>query len=158
MTCTALGECYIKCNCKCFEGEEDDDDELDDRICTCEHKDHYGFCPNECIKNCKLQECNNFKYCNQKSPLYLHKYNYNMCIDCVVKMGPHKIMEKFQECPVCFNNKQMIELKCKHHICNDCWYKITDTGWNNSKGYFNPNCPICRYENIWRPITNPLRP
>jgi hypothetical protein len=147
--CQGNGKCYKKCDCECFEGEEDDDDEAPDRVCSCVHKEHFGFCPNDCQYACSLIECRNFEYCGAKSPKWLHEYNYKMCINCVIKMGPHENSKHIEECPVCFIEKEMNVLKCGHKICNKCWYIITDIGYNNIKGNFNPACPLCRNKNIW---------
>lgn len=40
------------------------------------------------------------------------------------------------ECNICFENKKMYALKCKHTFCYDCIMK-----WDNNKHY---NCMVCR--------------
>ena len=66
--CQNDGKCYKKCDCKCFDNEEDDDDDLPDRECICEHKNHNGYCPNTCPNQCHLIECRNYEFCKAKSP------------------------------------------------------------------------------------------
>lgn len=43
---------------------------------------------------------------------------------------------KIYECNICFENKKMYALKCKHTFCYDCIMK-----WNNNMHY---NCMMCR--------------
>ena len=61
--CLGNGKCFKKCDCKCFDGEEDDPDDVEDRFCNCEHRDHNGYCPTNC---CQLINCRNFLNCNKK--------------------------------------------------------------------------------------------
>jgi len=38
-----------------------------------------------------------------------------------------------EECCVCFEEKRLINIKCKHPLCNDCYKKL-----------INNLCPLCR--------------
>ena len=65
-------------------------------------------------------------------------------------MGKHEYSNIIEECPICYTDKEMLILKCKHKICNYCWYRITDIAYNNyNERYFTPKCPICRNINDW---------
>ena len=62
-------------------------------------------------------------------------------------MGEHTLTNKFQECPICLIDSVMIELKCGHEICNDCWYNMTLIAENDETKDFIPECPMCRRKN-----------
>ena len=82
-------------------------------------------------------------------PEWEHNYNFNMCLNCVIKMGKHEYSTLIENCPICFEDKKMLILQCSHKLCNECWYQITDIGYINIKGDYQPNCPICRNRNDW---------
>jgi len=151
--CSGRGECIQQCCCICFDDEEY---EIPSKICSCghrEHEKHIGgstefdiYCKGECDFNCKLIGCHNFKLCSKKGPQqYLDCHN-SMCSDCAINIGKIKFLDKKDECPVCLENKDMIQVSCeKHNFCLDCWKQLSKT----------PNrpiplsCPLCR-ENIWK--------
>jgi hypothetical protein len=141
MNCTGRGECLVACECSCY-----DEDSIDETIifphaeCTCGHRDHGGYCPRGC---CVPVPCRNHARCRAKQPAWKSTYYNGICIDCVVQYGPHKRTTVTAECPICFDESLMILLKCKHMLCNDCWYRITETALFNK-------CPLCRNNNDWR--------
>lgn len=126
---TCNGRCFYRCNCEC------------DKVCTCSHKDHNsGYCPSYC---CVLIECRNYKYCGNKQPKWIFQHNNSTCcFNCHVQMGIHTYTGKIKNCCVCLEDKKMIILKCKHEICNDCWYNITKINFGTNE--YNPRCPMCR--------------
>ena len=150
--CTGLGECFIQCVCSCY----DEECMIPSEICTCGHRDHEKFiggdsefdiyCKEECPYNCKLIECHNYKLCNKKLPqqeLYCHN---GMCSDCAINIGKIKFLETKDECPICMENKDMIEITCgKHKVCLDCWKQISET----PDRPIPLTCPLCR-ESIWK--------
>jgi hypothetical protein len=136
-SCNGNGYCLIQCECICFD-EETKDYDVNDIECRCIHKYHNGYCPSTC---CMPIQCRNFKYCGEKIPKWMSTTHNNMCIVCVIQMGKHTYTNQQEDCNVCFENKNMLILDCKHKICNDCWYNITF----NQK----PICPLCRNVNKW---------
>ena len=130
--CDGTGKCLKPCNCKCKS------------ICTCIHKYHNGYCPNNC---CNLIECRNYDYCLKKMPLWILMEYKGLCDTCHVQMGEHELLNKKDECPVCFEDSTLVKLSCGHLLCNECWYNITYSSINDLKKNFVPECPICRNKN-----------
>lgn len=103
--------------------------------CVCEIPCENGYCKSDC---CALIKCRNYKFCKTKLP---QRYIINgIDIGCAIKMGPHFETKKINTCCVCMENKQMLVLKCRHEICNDCWYIISNK---------SPICPLCRNKNSY---------
>jgi len=131
--CQGDGECLKQCYCECYNEDIDKYDE----ICTCGHRDHGGYCPSTC---CSLVECGG---CKEKHPkCYLDMHN-GVCVPCDMSMGRRSMTDIVEDCCVCFENKQMLSLKCNHKVCHDCWYQITKG--SHSGG----SCPLCRNINGW---------
>jgi len=141
--CQGRGECFEQCFCFC-----------EANPCTCGHARHQKisggeeftskFCQSQkpCQHNCKLVPCNNFTMCKQSRPQRLLDCHNGMCLDCALLYGKLRF-ERKGECPVCFTDKDLVEVVCgKHNICLDCWKR-----WAN---YTTPptTCPICR-KGIW---------
>ena len=150
--CTGRGFCLEQCCCLCFEDEEC---EVPSEVCTCGHRDHpklYGgdtecdiYCRDECPYKCELIPCHNYKLCQKKLPQCQLDINNGMCLDCAVSFGKIKFLDIKDECPICMENKNMIQISCeKHNLCLDCWKEISKT----SK-YGPTTCPLCR-ESIWK--------
>ena len=139
-TCNGYGECLIQCGCECYNKETD----VDDEICVCGHREHNGYCPTNC---CVLIECRNYKYCNALLPQQILFCHNGMCVNCAVQMGKHSYTKEVENCCVCLENKPMLILKCKHKVCNDCWFTISKEEFGNSE--HKPLCPLCRNLNDW---------
>ena len=146
--CTGRGECFDQCCCICCDDEEC---EIPSEICSCGHREHKKFiggdtecdiyCKEDCSYNCKLIECHNFRLCGQKRPQQELNWHNDMCMNCAISIGKIKFLDIKEDCPVCFENKDMIQVTCeKHNFCIDCWKKVE--GCPRS-------CPLCR-ENIWK--------
>ena len=137
--CEGKGECLIQCVCNCADNEIFL--ENDEVVCACEHSLHIsGFCPAKCKWNCQLQKCN---ICNVKRPQYLLEIRNGICGNCYYEMGAVKFTDKWDDCPICLETKQMIEIMCPQHLfCFDCWKYHCSKG----KGML---CPICR-KKIWQ--------
>ena len=134
--CNGDGSCIVQCGCECY----DENTDIYDEECSCGHREHDGFCYSVC---CFTNKCKNYKYCNEKMPQWvLNSYN-GMSANCFLQMGRHETTDIIKSCPVCFEDTKMIILKCKHLICNDCWYQISD------KIHTPPQCPLCRNKNDW---------
>jgi hypothetical protein len=137
--CDGQGECLTPCACHCA------DDHIflenDEVVCNCEHARHeYGFCPAKCKWNCQLQKC---RICDAKKPQYLLRIRNGICGNCYCELGDVKFTEKQEECPICLETKQMIEIMCQQHLfCFDCWKDHCFKG----KGMA---CPVCRKQ-IWQ--------
>jgi hypothetical protein len=129
--CNGNGECLTQCECECYNEETDEYNE----ICVCGHREHNGNCtPYNC---CQPVEC---RGCKIKLPLWVSQCHNGMCMNCAINMGPHKKTE-ISECCVCFESKNLLELYCKHKLCNECWFEISTNG--------NQKCPLCRNLNVW---------
>ena len=137
--CTGRGSCLRQWGCDCNE------------ICNCEVEKLIGgkrecdvwYKHEECPYNCNLIECPNYRYCETKYPQELLDCHNGMCLHCNMSFGKMKYLEEKDDCPVCFENKDMILISCeKHKVCFDCWKQISKTSKIPIK------CPMCR-EGIW---------
>ena len=136
-SCPKNGECLEDCECQCY-----------GKICLCGHRKHYGYCPTNC---CVPIKCRNFKYCFIQWRK-CQSYGNEMCINCTIQMGKHILTNEIDNCCVCLEDKIMLILKCKHKVCNDCWYKITIKGFSDDTDdddEYKPLCPLCRNFNDW---------
>lgn len=134
--CEGDGMCLLQCECECYDEETYEYHEN----CTCGHREHNGYCldNNPC---CKPVKCDN---CNNMLPLCITHCHNGMCVNCAVKLGPHKSTKNIEECPVCLDDGEMLTLNCKHEICRVCWNNITDLDVE-----YGSKCPLCRHLNDW---------
>jgi hypothetical protein len=147
--CTGNGYCIQQCVCIfCFDSKEA-------TICICGHRNHPKliggetdcdiYCKQDCEYNCQLLQCHNFKVCNQKRPQWLLSAHNGMCINCAVHYGKMKFLERQEECPICMEHKDMVEISCeRHNVCFDCWKHLSESGID-----IPMKCPFCR-ESIWK--------
>ena len=149
MSCKGDGSCFHQCCCTCF---EDEHCEIESEVCTCGHRGHQTYiggtteldiyCREECRMNCQLVECNNFRICGKKEPLWFLNTNNVMCLLCAITIGKIKFLDIQDDCPICLETKDIVQICCgKHNLCLDCWKNIC-----KSEG--KPACPLCR-EHIW---------
>lgn len=149
MPCNGDGTCFNQCFCGCY---DDEACEIESEVCTCghrAHKKHIGsegifdiYCRKNCPMNCQLEECNNFRLCDIKQPLWLLNTNNGMCLQCAITIGKIKFLDIQDDCPICLETKDMIQISCgKHKVCLDCWKGV-------SKSAGKTACPLCR-EHIW---------
>jgi len=98
----------------------------------------------ECIYNCQLIQCYNFRLCKQKRSQQILNCHNGMCLDCAIMIGKIGFLDKKDDCPICMENKDMIEISCKHTICLNCWIHMSEI---NNRPY-PLSCPLCR-KSIW---------
>ena len=149
--CDGDGFCLKQCWCECFD-EIDEDTDVYNEICTCGHREHNGFCPSTCTFRCSLKECRYFSFCNEKRPEFLLNCHFGMCVNCEIQTGPHTLTDQVKECFICFEEKTMIQLKCDHQMCKECWFKITRSGFGEESdpdSMQDPKCPMCRRRINW---------
>lgn len=151
-TCNGRGSCIQQCCCICY---EDEDQEIPSLECTCGHRDHTHliggpndydvYCQSECVYKCELVECHNFRLCGKKYPQeQIDCYN-GMCSECAIMIGKIKFLDEKGDCPICYENKDMIEISCeKHKLCLKCWKQMSQA----KNRPFPLTCPFCR-ESIW---------
>jgi len=146
--CTGNGNCIYQCVCVC-------DSDMSHAACTCGHRFHNKmiggedecniYCREQCKYQCVLVECHNFKLCKQKRPQWVLNSNKEMCIDCAIMIGKITFLNEIDDCPICFNHKDMIMINCeKHKVCIDCWKE-----WSDKCIQPPVTCPLCR-EPIWK--------
>lgn len=152
-SCKGRGSCFQQCSCGCYEDEEY---EIPSVECNCGHRNHTHilggntecdiYCQTECPYKCKLVECHNFRLCGKKYPQELLDCHNGMCSDCAIMLGKIKFLDIKDDCPVCMENKDMIQISCdKHTLCLECWTKMSIT----ENRPIPLSCPMCR-ENIWK--------
>ena len=150
-SCEGRGDCIQQCCCICYEDEEH---EVPSEVCSCGHRNHKHliggmtefdiYCQKECLHNCQLVECHNFRMCEQKRPQNILDCYNGMCNECAIMIGKIKFLDEKDDCPICMENKDMIEITCgKHTICFQCWKRMSET----TKTY-PLKCPLCR-KGIW---------
>jgi hypothetical protein len=152
-SCNGRGSCIRQCGCQCYDDEEY---EVPSNVCRCDCRNHTHLIGGTtefdvysqivCPHKCKLVECHNFKFCGQKRPQWLLDCDGNMCKDCAIMIGRIKFLHEKDDCPICMENKDMIQISCgKHTVCLDCWKQMSET-----EGRPHPlTCPLCR-ESIWK--------
>lgn len=150
-SCRGRGDCIKQCGCICYDDEEC---EIISEICKCGHRYHDKmiggnsdcqlYCKDTCSYNCELVECHNYRICKQKLPQILLDCHNNMCIDCAINIGKITFLNKNDTCPICLNDKEVIQISCgKHTFCFDCW-----KNWSENSIVSPLSCPLCR-KSIW---------
>lgn len=142
--CERLGNCFKQCFCNCYDDEEC---EVPSKICSCGHRNHKNLteCDVYYLHTSHLVECHNFKMCGQKRPDIILGWYNGMCMDCAISFGKIKFLDEKDDCPICFDNKDMIEISCgKHKLCLDCW-----KNWSKTSTQIPLTCPFCR-NSIWK--------
>lgn len=139
MECTGDGFCLRQCHCVCD----------DENNCNCEHPGHSngtGYCPGD---HCVPVKC---KTCGKLVPQWLLNMNKNKCINCSVILGPCEFVGS-GECNICFENKEILRLKCGHELCSECWSEIREVVEIDEdicvNKYVSQGCPFCRQKNQW---------
>lgn len=151
-SCTGRGSCFQQCCCICY----DNNDEIPSEECSCGHRNHAHiiggnlesdiYCQKECPYKCKLVECHNFRLCGKKYPQHILDVHNGMCTNCAIMLGKITFLDKKDDCPICMENKDMIQISCeKHNLCIDCWKQMSEIE-NNTVPL---SCPMCR-ESIWK--------
>jgi hypothetical protein len=142
--CSGYGECLTQCICECL-------DETGNPLvsCICGHRQHIKFitgptdgdvyCNGNCPYDCQPMKCHNYVMCEKKRPQYQLDSDGEMCRDCAIMIGRIKFLETRSDCPVCFENRDIIEISCgNHNICYDCWKE-----WTKKYNQFPLTCPLC---------------
>jgi hypothetical protein len=84
--------------------------------------------------------------CEQKRPQNILDCHNGMCSDCAIMIGKIKFLDEKDDCPICMENKDMIEISCGNHkVCLDCWKQMSET----PDRPIPLTCPLCR-ESIWK--------
>ena len=138
--CNGDGSCLMKCNCICYNKETGKEDEM----CVCSHREHNGYCPNNC---CVMIKCMNHVSCTSMKPKWIFDYHNGFCINCHFKFTKYKSTNIINVCPICLENKNMILLNCKHKMCEECWDNITKKGFSICEKEYITLCTLCRDSN-----------
>lgn len=140
--CKGDGSCITQCSCYCY---DDDNDEIQSEVCVCGHRSHIsvdGHCKTKCSHNCETVECHNYKVCGKKLPRWVLNCHNDMCADCAITIGKVKFFEVVDDCPICLDNVELVQISCeKHSICLKCWQTIGELT-------VDAKCPLCR-QSIW---------
>lgn len=145
ISCSGDGTCLEQCWCVCYDREypEEDEDVTYHEVCTCGHREHNSYCTDN-DPCCEPVKCANYDFCHVKLPLCITYYHNSMCAGCAISLGPHKIINDVEECPVCLEDKLMLLLRCNHKMCRSCWNNITSINEE-----YRSKCPLCRNKNDW---------
>lgn len=147
-SCNGRGSCIEQCCCICYEYEEC---EVPSEICSCGHRNHIHlenteYCKKECLYKCQLVECHNFRLCGKKYPQQILDCHNDLCVDCAIMIGKINFLDEKEDCPICMENKDMIQISCgKHKVCLDCWKQMSEI----EDRPIPLTCPLCR-ESIWK--------
>lgn len=135
-SCNGKGMCIGQAGEECYEGN------CDSLHLTSGINQEDLYCRSNCSHNCQLVECHNFKLCGNKLPQILLDCHNGMCLNCAIEIGKIRFIGEIDDCPVCIDEKEMIEICCgKHKLCLDCWKKMSETG-DHCNGPLA--CPLCR--------------
>lgn len=165
-TCSDCTLCKLpseECKCQCANTEPSDQNEctcfqyIMRNQCTCGHREHYGCCKPKvpCSDGCEPKLCPNDKNHDVsdshlgsiKGTLfpqwYLDAHGGN-CVNCAMTYGyGFKHTDKVDECPICYETKSMIMLRCNHMLCWECWSSICGSKPNDDPEV-RASCPLCR--------------
>ena len=99
--CEGRGDCIQQCYCGCYEDEEND---ILSEFCSCGHRNHTKligedsehqiYCKTDCLHNCELVECHNYRMCGQKRPQLLLDSHNGMCMNCAIMIGRIKFIDE----------------------------------------------------------------
>lgn len=152
--CQGRGECFQQCCCSCY---DDAEYEIPSAICSCGHRNHEKliggegecdiYCQTDCPHTCVLIECKHYKHCGGKYPEWYLDCHRGKDVNC--DMIPFDFLDEKDECPVCYDEKYMVKMKCNHTVCLQCLYAIYKTT-DDTNELTNMNdtskCPLCRAE------------
>jgi len=141
--CPGDGTCLAICShiCECVS-----QDQIQTTSCTC---DHGYFCPVTCMYNCPRRRCKNYDFCNNELPQWLYNINGGLCTEsCRWRYGPLKRLISEEECPICNDKSESVEIICGHRLCFTCWQRIT---YEINIKIQPPKCPFCRHP-VWSDI------
>lgn len=150
--CQGKGQCLQQCVCTC---EQDENTMRYFKTCICGHGNHativggYSYLDEYCQEipcefGCWLVKCHNFTMCGQSRPQWILDRNGGMCLDCAVNYGPMKFMNVKDDCAICLELKDVVQINCGNHVvCIDCWKQWCHTSKSPAK------CHLCR-EPIWK--------
>jgi hypothetical protein len=142
---------------------DDEEETVPSAVCRCGHRSHTKivggtqwddiYCREECGANCQLVECHNFRLCGRKEPELVINAHGGMCSECAVMIGKITFLDKNDDCPICLENKEVVQISCgKHAVCLDCWKEMSswrDTSEEEKNRSYPLRCPICR-ESIYK--------
>lgn len=135
-TCTGGGDCIQQCGCR---------RRTHIQMIGGNNQEHRYCRITQCPFNCTLIECYNYRLCGQKRPQRILDSHNGMCMDCAIMIGCITVLDLKDECPICMETKDMIQIVCKkHNICLSCWLQMSE-----KSGSYPVKCPMCR-EGIWK--------
>lgn len=145
-----LSEIECQCECQCNEDTCICYTYIMREICTCGHREHNGGCCKPkipCLYNCEPKLCPNDKNHDDeyKGLLYqegILRVFHGNCRDCTLLYGKGFVhTNEIKECPVCYDNKLMTSLRCKHELCWTCWSSFCKSKEDSE---IRASCPLCR--------------
>lgn len=171
--CSDCSVCKLsdsECKCECNSDEDGENNECScyhhtmREICTCGHREHRGMCKPyiPCPHNCEPKLCpNDINHDEDYNggnaygssigivkgllhPEWYFDCHGGNCSYCGQLYGHGFVhTNEIKECPICYENKLMTSLKCKHELCWDCWSNICNYN-NNNSSHKRASCPLCR--------------
>jgi len=102
-----------------------------------------------CSHACELVECKNYKHCGKKNPKWVLTIHKEMCPGCACMEydGKTTFTDTKQECPVCYDEKYMMKLRCNHLLCLIClngMYARNENIRESTPVAERTKCPMCR--------------
>jgi hypothetical protein len=79
-----------------------------------------------CPFKCRPVPCPNVILCGNLNPQCQLNCHGGRCVNCDILFGDNLTFVDAVDCPVCFETKQGMEYPvCKHHICVDCFRRLS---------------------------------
>jgi hypothetical protein len=159
--CQGDGRCFIKCNCF---GIYNQPPAHELTRCQCafsksndRENEKYGFRRlSPCPFNCMLKKCRFYNHCNKKAPQWILNTHDKQDINCGMgntMFDNQTFLQIKAECPVCYDNKYMIQFGCRHTLCFECMWAVYDSQMQANQTHIlqdqfdkqsNVVCPLCR--------------
>lgn len=82
------------------------------------------FRDRDCVHNCQLVECPNYRMCRSKRPMYILHCHGGRCLHCNMLFGRNlEFVNEKDECSVCLDNKsEFVKMpNCTHKLCCECF-------------------------------------
>lgn len=90
---------------------------------------------------CKVTLLSHVEICSN-SPVCKWKRGETLCSKCKISYGQLRFTKKREECPICYETRKRVLLRCGHSTCGKCMRRMIE---KTPKALI---CPLCRGDNL----------